>query len=85
MRKHPSHRSFQEESGGLKHIVATISFCMLLWGVMSGDRPGPVEDLEDPIGVLQVGLSGTAPARDTPRSAYDRKKEKAWPHEWRSL
>jgi hypothetical protein len=37
----------------------------IVWGVMSGDRPGPVGDLEDPFGVLQVGLPGTAPAQDT--------------------
>jgi hypothetical protein len=37
----------------------------LLWGVMSGDRPGPVGDLEDPFGVLQVG-----PARDGSSSRH---------------
>jgi hypothetical protein len=45
-----------------------VDICMV-WGVMSGDRPGPVGDLEDPFGVLQVGPPGTAPARDSPRSA----------------
>jgi hypothetical protein len=36
-----------------------------LWGVMSGDRPGPVEDLEDPVGVPQVG-----PIRDGSSSRH---------------
>jgi hypothetical protein len=42
---------------------------MFLWWVISGDRPGSVEDLEDPIGVLQVGPPETAPAHNPPRSA----------------
>jgi hypothetical protein len=49
----------------------------MVWWVMSGNRPGSVEDLEDLVGVLQVGPPETAPAHDPPRLALYREREKA--------
>jgi hypothetical protein len=43
------HHNFTLRPENAEH---TVEIGIAVWGVMSGDRPGPVGDLEDPFGVL---------------------------------